>query len=102
MLRQLLCEVEATQGPLDLNELGRRLDVERGALDGMIQFWVRKGRLIDNRAAAEDAAVCAPGHCGGCCPGPQSCPFTMKMPRTYSLRSLGIDEAASATTDESR
>ena len=83
MLWQVLREVEAAQGPLDLNELSRRLDVTRGALDGMIQFWVRKGRLVDDLVV--DDAVCAVGECSGC-GGPQGCPFTMKMPQTYSLK----------------
>jgi len=85
MLWQILREVEAAQGPLDLNELSRRLGVERGALDGMIQFWVRKGRLVDDLAAAE-GVVCAAGSCSSGCGGPQGCPFAMKMPRTYSLK----------------
>ena len=83
MLNQVLQEIEAAQGPLDLNELSRRLDVERGALDGMIQFWVRKGRLVDD--LDESDSVCATGSCSGCS-GPQGCPYTMTMPRTYSLK----------------
>ena len=85
MLRKVLDEVKAAQAPLDLNELSRRLDLDRGVLDGMIQFWVRKGRLVDDAAVAGQAAVCATHGCGGSCPGPQGCPFTMKMPRTISL-----------------
>lgn len=84
MLYQVLHEIEVAKGPLDLDALSRRLDVERGALDGMIQFWVRKGRLIDDAATAD--LVCAPGHCGGGCPGPKGCPFTMDMPQTYTLK----------------
>ena len=83
MLYQVLQEVEAAQGPLDLNELSRRLDVNRGTLDGMIQFWVRKGRLVDD--LNESDSVCATGSCSGCS-GPQGCPYTMTMPRTYSLK----------------
>ena len=83
MLWQVLHEVEAAQGPLDLNELSRRLGVSRGTLDGMIQFWVRKGRLVNDLVV--DDSVCAVGDCPGC-GGPQGCPFTMKMPQTYSLK----------------
>jgi len=86
MLWQILHEVEAAQGPLDLNELSRRLDIERSALDGMIQFWVRKGRLVDDAVVAGQATtVCASHACSRGCPGPQQCSFVLKMPRTITL-----------------
>ena len=85
MLRKVLDEVEAARAPLDLNELSRRLDLDRSVLEGMIQFWVRKGRLVDDAAIAGRATVaCAAHGCGGCA-GSQACPFTMKMPRTILL-----------------
>jgi len=91
MLWQVLHEVEAASAPLDLNELSRRLDVERSALDGMIQFWVRKGRLVDDTAGAGPVTVACANHgCGGCASG-QGCPFTMKGPRTLSLVQLELD-----------
>lgn len=86
MLLKILHEVEAAQGPLDLNELSRRLDIDRSALDGMIQFWVRKGRLIDDAVVAGEATtVCASHACGRGCPGPQQCSFALKPPRTIML-----------------
>ncbi len=90
MLWKVLQEVEAAQGLLDLNELSRRLDIDRSALDGMIQFWVRKGRLVDDAGAGPVTVACAGHGCGGCASG-QSCPFTMKLPRTISLVSLDLD-----------
>lgn len=84
MLWRVLHEVEAAQGPLDLNELSRRLDIERSALDGMILFWVRKGRLVDDGGAGRATVACANHGCGGCAGG-QGCPFTMTMPRTLAL-----------------
>ncbi len=89
MLWKVLQEVEAAQGLLDLNELSRRLDIDRSALDGMIQFWVRKGRLVEDTGHG-NAAACAGHGCGGCASG-QSCPFTMKLPRTISLVRLESD-----------
>lgn len=44
-LRRVMQELESTQEPIALADLCRRLDVEPGALEGMIQFLVRKGRL---------------------------------------------------------
>jgi DNA-binding HxlR family transcriptional regulator len=45
MLSQILQELERADGVIDLNELSRRLGVQRSALDGMIETLVRKGRL---------------------------------------------------------
>ncbi|HAJ37718.1 MAG TPA: hypothetical protein DCL15_18775 [Chloroflexi bacterium] len=95
MLWRVLREVEAAQGPLDLNELSRRLGVERSALDGMILFWVRKGRLVDDSGAGRATVACANHGCGGCASG-QGCPFTMTMPRTLSLIQLDLDERTSS------
>jgi hypothetical protein len=101
MLHQVLYEFENAAGPVSLNDLARRLKVDRGALDGMIQFWVRKGRIKDSyvanspalslvlneaEAAVERAApsACSGLSCAGSCPGPQGCPYVMEMPRILS------------------
>jgi hypothetical protein len=45
ILQQVLQELESTRQPPTLGELARKLNVEPGALRGMVQFLVRKGRL---------------------------------------------------------
>jgi hypothetical protein len=88
MLQQVLQEVKSAQGPINLNELAHKLGVERSALDGMIQFWVRKGRLKDDDLQPDvspDTEHCPSCHIGATCSGPKSCPFVMTMPKTYSL-----------------
>jgi hypothetical protein len=86
MLTQLLHEIESSDGPMRLAELSRKLGVERSALDGMIQFWVQKGRLVDDAPTGHaDSTVCG-GSCRGSCSGPDSCPFVMKTPQTFSIR----------------
>ncbi len=45
MLRQVLKEFEEIDDVLTLNEMAARLDVQSSVLKGMIDFWVRKGRL---------------------------------------------------------
>lgn len=86
MLWRVLHEFGAASAPLDLNELSRRLGIDRSALDGMIEFWVRKGRLVDDAAGGAAATAACAGHgCGGHCPSAAHCPFTMTMPRTISL-----------------
>ena len=88
MLHQVLRELETAQEAVDLNQLAHKLGVERSALQGMIQFWVRKGRLKDDRQEAQAANVscaCA-AECRSSCGEVQGCPFLMKLPRTYSLK----------------
>lgn len=87
MLYRILQEIESAKGSVNLNELSHKLGVERGALEGMIQFWVRKGRLRDDSQPAEiPLSSCTSGGCGSSCSGPQGCPFVMQLPKTYTLR----------------
>ena len=79
MLKRILNEFESASGGLSINELGHRISVERGALEGMIDYLVLKGKLQDDEKVQE---VCSSG---SCCPGPQGCPYVIKMPRTFSL-----------------
>jgi hypothetical protein len=89
MLHQVLTEIEQANGPITLNELSRKLNVETSALQGMIEFWVRKGRLRDDEAATAVATACTPSGCGDSCYGLTACPFTAKMPRSYSATRKG-------------
>jgi hypothetical protein len=59
MLSTILKEFERAEGPLDLNELSRRLGVERSALDGMLEYLVRKGKLREVGLGTETCAHCA-------------------------------------------
>lgn len=56
LLEEIMREIEKEQGPLTVRELARRLDVEQGALEGMLEFLERKGRL----------SVYRPGECDEC------------------------------------
>jgi len=60
MLSQIIGEFRKSSGPLDLNELSRRLGVERSALEGMLQLLVRQGKL---REVGSDTEACT--HCAG-------------------------------------
>ncbi len=86
MLKQVLQAIETADGPVHIAALSRQLGIERSALDGMIAFWVQKGRLQDSETA--DTA-CAPtsGHCGPTCTPTGRCAFVAKMPKSYSLPS---------------
>ena len=84
LLHQVLDEIEAANGPLTVNELGRRLDVDASALAPMIEFWVRKGRLRDEDTAVTEEAACATGACGTTCAGANSCVYIARMPHSYT------------------
>ena len=87
MLHKVLREIQSSAGPVNLNELSRKTGIERSALGGMIAYWVRKGRLKDDKEELIAVMqVCNPAGCGGTCPGPEDCTFTMKILSTYSLR----------------
>ena len=85
MLYQVIEEIEQAQGPVLLADLSRKLDIDPGTLSGMIQFWVRKGRLRDDDAALQDGIACASGACGSSCAGATACAFVVKLPKTYSV-----------------
>jgi hypothetical protein len=84
MLPRVLQEMEAAGETVSLDELSRRLDIEPGALEGMLQFLVRKGRILEDAGTDDGLSDCAAGGCKGSCPGPNDCPFIAKMPRTYT------------------
>jgi hypothetical protein len=84
VLNRVLEAVESSRGGTDLRSLSRELGVERSALEGMIEFWVRKGRLVDWRSDAladgeepEEGAMCA--ECGPSCYGVAECPFVVRL-----------------------
>ena len=81
MLQRILDEFESSPGGMSLNELSQRLNVERSALEGMIAYLVRKGRLQDDKAAA---MMYSSGGCASCS-GAGKCPFVMESPRTFSI-----------------
>ncbi len=85
MLNQVLNEIKLAKNGLNLNDLSRKLNIERSALKGMIQFWVQKGRLIDDDAAESETCATA-DICGKSCSGESTCAFVIEMPKTYSIR----------------
>ncbi len=74
-LRQVLTIFETAVTPLSLPKIAHDLDVSPERLDGMIQYWVRKGKIRQSSTLTE---------CGSCGEN-GACPFVMEMPRTYEL-----------------
>ena len=65
MLSRILKEFESSRSPLTLAEMSRHLGIERSALEGMIQFLVRKGKLREVKPGSVECAHCASrGGCG--------------------------------------
>jgi hypothetical protein len=84
MLQQVLHEVQQAEGSVSIAALSRRLNIEPGVLEGMIVYWIRKGRLKES----SPFAGCDAGGCGTSCgsgSSPEGCPFIGKMPRMISL-----------------
>ncbi len=64
VLSRITEELENAQGPLTLAEMGRRLDIERSALAGMLEFLVRKGKLREVDSELPECSRCwAKGRC---------------------------------------
>ncbi|MBC8507302.1 MAG: hypothetical protein ISR58_04395 [Anaerolineales bacterium] len=82
MLYQVLHEIEKADGSITLNDLSIKLGVDRNALEGMLQFWVQKGRIQDDSTTCDDV-VCS---CGPSFISSVDCTFIAKMPKTYSVR----------------
>lgn len=73
MLEKIMKEVKDAKGPLTVRDLSRRLGVEESAMEGMLEFLERKGRLSVYRPGGE-CEECAATTCLECvfrgsCPG---------------------------------
>ncbi len=85
MLNQILQEIEGARGSITINELSRKLGVEPNVLEGMIQFWVQKGRLqSDDDQISDMNCTCGTGT-SSCAPV-SDCVFIAKMPKSYSIQ----------------
>ncbi len=73
-LRQVLDHFERGQGAVSLPQLARTLGIERGMLQTMLEYWVRKGKIREISAPACTTCGSASG-----------CPFVVTLPRQYEL-----------------
>ncbi|MCC6147664.1 MAG: hypothetical protein IT308_08875 [Anaerolineaceae bacterium] len=87
LLNQLLDEITNARAPLSVNELSRKLHVEPAMIEEMINFWVRKGRLVDD--SEENMSTESDSHCGSCsaCPESKEGAHAASASRTYSIPS---------------
>lgn len=64
ILENIVEELESSDGPLTKKELAKRVGVEESALDGMLEFLERKGKLSVCRPSGFPR--CDAGLCVGC------------------------------------
>jgi hypothetical protein len=76
VLKQVLDHFEDRAGAVSLAQMARELDIEPATLQGMIDYWVRRGRLRASGGAVQACSAC--GIRSGCA-------FVGKMPRFYEL-----------------
>ncbi len=95
MLRDVLQAVETAEGPITLDELSRRLNIDRGVLDAMLDHWSRKGKLFID-TSSETACAGSEARPIGCSCGSgsssENCPFMARMPRSYTVNLLTVVE----------
>jgi hypothetical protein len=75
-LKQVLMIFENAHTPLSVPQMARVLDVDTGTLEGMIEYWIRKGKLREANSAGSVCTVCS---------SKTECPFVVKLPRSYEL-----------------
>lgn len=88
MLREVLQAVESAAGPVTLNDLSRQLNLDPRVLDGMLEHWSRRGKLIVDGGAAMACAggLMGPGRCTcGSSAAIDGCPFMARLPKSYTV-----------------
>ncbi len=84
-LREVLAVFESSPAPLSVEAAARQLSVERGILESMVEFWVRKGKL-------------RPVNCATCGLN-GSCPLLARIPLMYEVvRELSAPKQVSRTS----
>lgn len=74
-LRQVLNVFENNGEPIALSRLASQFDMPPALIEGMLDHWVRKGKL---RVASGH------GECGSCAKD-GDCAFVVDMPKSYEL-----------------
>jgi DNA-binding IclR family transcriptional regulator len=85
MLTRLLSIINGADGPVRMDDLSRRLGVERSALTPMLDLLEQSGLLTEWRQD-ETAVACGAGACGTSCHGVSGCPFNAAtLPRILEI-----------------
>lgn len=82
-LREVLNHFDGQTAPLSINRLARDMGVTPGVLHGMIDYWVRKGKLREVTSTTDGCTTCGVKN---------GCPFIVHLPRYYELVREGDDD----------
>jgi hypothetical protein len=88
-LREVLNRFDDQSRPVSLAQMAREMALEPGVLHGMIDYWVRKGKLREINSGGENCTTC--GIKG-------ACPFVIAMPRYYERVRDNDDQPPPACT----
>ncbi|MBX3081816.1 MAG: hypothetical protein KF716_09300 [Anaerolineae bacterium] len=75
-LREVLNRFADQSTPISINQMAREMQLELGVLHGMIDYWVRKGKLREVGADGNSCTTC--GIKG-------ECPYILHLPRYYEI-----------------
>ena len=85
MLTRLLAIIGETNGPVSLDDLSRRMGIQRTALTPMLDLLEQRGMLTEWHRD-EIAVACGADGCGTSCQGVEGCPLVVSgMPRILEL-----------------
>lgn len=73
-LREVLDRFTNQSAPVSVNRMARDMQLDPGVLHGMIDYWVRKGKLREVNTSGKSCHTC--GIKG-------ACPFVVNLPRYY-------------------
>ncbi|MEZ4519241.1 MAG: FeoC-like transcriptional regulator [Chloroflexota bacterium] len=76
-LRQVLAAFEENTGPKSLSQIAHDLEITQPQLEGMIAYWVRRGKIRE----VADLSECPT------CGRDDGCPFVLELPKSYELAS---------------
>ncbi len=74
-LGKILTIFEEARNPLSIRAVARELEISPARLEGMIQYWVGKGRIRE---------AVLPYECSACGKN-ERCPFVIELPRSYEF-----------------
>lgn len=84
-LREVLNRFSDQRAPVSLKQMARDMDLEPGVLTGMIDYWVRKGKLREVNSSGQSCRTCGVK---------SACPFVVALPRYYER----VDEGAQTSS----
>jgi hypothetical protein len=87
LLREIIDILKTEDAPLSVDNLSHRLDVDKPALEGMLETLLKKGIIKTDDIGEFDSSKCYSSSCLGCA-AVKGCPFAGKLPRTYTLVDL--------------